>query len=101
MNNHNVTPNTLFTLFGASGDLSQRLILPALFNLFLDGLLPNRFRLLAVDRSDRPLGHGGLRRGPVGRRQEGRRWRNFIATRWRGIPAGGRRPTGNGETSRR
>jgi glucose-6-phosphate 1-dehydrogenase len=44
--------DTLFVLFGASGDLSWRLVVPALFNLFLDGRLPERFRLLAVDRGD-------------------------------------------------
>ena len=44
--------DTLFTLFGAGGDLSWRLVVPALFNLFLDGHLPVRFKLLAVDRSD-------------------------------------------------
>ena len=44
--------DTLFVLFGASGDLSWRLVVPALFNLFLDGHLPPRFQLLAVDRLD-------------------------------------------------
>lgn len=44
--------DTLFVLFGASGDLSWRLVVPALFNLYLDGHLPRRFQLLAVDRLD-------------------------------------------------
>jgi glucose-6-phosphate 1-dehydrogenase len=44
--------DTLFVLFGAGGDLSWRLIVPALFNLFLDGHLPKRFFLLGVDRAD-------------------------------------------------
>ena len=48
--------DTLFILFGASGDLSWRLVVPALFNLFLDGHLPHRFRLLAVDRLDSDAG---------------------------------------------
>jgi glucose-6-phosphate 1-dehydrogenase len=39
---------TVFVLFGAGGDLSCRLIIPALFNLFLDGQLPEGFRLLGV-----------------------------------------------------
>jgi glucose-6-phosphate 1-dehydrogenase len=43
---------TLFVLFGAGGDLSQRLIMPALFNLYLDGQLPQRFALYCIDRSD-------------------------------------------------
>lgn len=44
--------DTLFVLFGASGDLAWRMVVPALFNLFLDQHLPKRFQLLAVDRSD-------------------------------------------------
>ena len=44
--------DTLFVLFGAGGDLSQRLIVPALFNLYLDGRLPGRFLLLGVDRAE-------------------------------------------------
>jgi hypothetical protein len=42
--------NTIFVLFGAGGDLSLRLIMPALFNLHLDRRLPERFLLLGVDR---------------------------------------------------
>jgi glucose-6-phosphate 1-dehydrogenase len=45
-------PDTVFVLFGGGGDLSRRLIVPALFNLHLDGQLPARFRLLAVDRQE-------------------------------------------------
>lgn len=44
--------NILFVLFGAGGDLSCRLILPALFDLYLDGQLPGRFLLIGVDRQD-------------------------------------------------
>jgi glucose-6-phosphate 1-dehydrogenase len=44
--------DTLFVLFGAGGDLSWRLIVPALFDLHLDGHLPRRFFLLGVDRAD-------------------------------------------------
>ncbi len=44
--------DTLFVLFGAGGDLCWRLVVPALFNLFVDGHLPARFKLLAVDRTD-------------------------------------------------
>ncbi|MDO8988806.1 MAG: glucose-6-phosphate dehydrogenase [Sideroxyarcus sp.] len=47
-----VPGDTLFVLFGASGDLSWRQVVPALFNLFLDDRLPKRFRLLAVGRAD-------------------------------------------------
>src|SRR5262249_34523287 len=36
----------LLVLFGASGDLTKRLLVPALFNLACDGLLPERFALV-------------------------------------------------------
>ncbi|MGH7339735.1 MAG: glucose-6-phosphate dehydrogenase, partial [Candidatus Rokuibacteriota bacterium] len=38
----------LMVLFGASGDLTKRLLVPALYNLACDGLLPKRFALLGV-----------------------------------------------------
>ena len=41
-----------FVLFGVSGDLSWRMIVPALFNLHLDGRLPERFTLIGVDRRE-------------------------------------------------
>jgi len=40
-------------IFGASGDLTQRKLVPALYNLRLDGLLPESFRVVGVAR--RPL----------------------------------------------
>jgi glucose-6-phosphate 1-dehydrogenase len=44
--------DTQFILFGAGGDLSWRLIVPALFDLFMNGRLPKRFMLLGVGRAD-------------------------------------------------
>ncbi len=38
-------------IFGASGDLTRKKIMPALFNLFLDGLLPARFQITGLGRS--------------------------------------------------
>ncbi|MBV8839993.1 MAG: glucose-6-phosphate dehydrogenase [Alphaproteobacteria bacterium] len=38
-------------VFGASGDLTHRLLLPALYNLARGGLLPEAFRLVGVARS--------------------------------------------------
>jgi glucose-6-phosphate 1-dehydrogenase len=43
---------TLLVLFGGGGDLSSRLIVPALFNLHLDGQLPKNFLLLGIDRQE-------------------------------------------------
>jgi glucose-6-phosphate 1-dehydrogenase len=39
------------TIFGASGDLTRRKIIPALYNLFLDGWLPDRFAIIGVART--------------------------------------------------
>ena len=39
-------------IFGASGDLTRRKLLPALYNLSLDGLLPDKFSVAGFARSD-------------------------------------------------
>src|SRR3990170_7901166 len=39
-------------IFGASGDLTQRMLLPALYNLALDRRLPPRFVVVGFARSD-------------------------------------------------
>ncbi len=48
----------VMVLFGGVGDLSTRLVVPAVYNLFLDHRVPEPFRLLALDRS--PLDPDGL-----------------------------------------
>jgi glucose-6-phosphate 1-dehydrogenase len=45
-----VGPTTL-TIFGATGDLARRKLLPALYNLAHDGALPERFNLVGIARS--------------------------------------------------
>ena len=50
-----IRPTTL-TIFGATGDLSRRKLLPALYNLAHDGALPERFHLIGSSRSDMPHG---------------------------------------------
>jgi len=47
-----VHPTTL-VIFGATGDLAQRKLLPALYNLAHEGALPERFNLIGVSRSDK------------------------------------------------
>jgi glucose-6-phosphate 1-dehydrogenase len=39
----------VMVLFGAGGDLTKRLLMPALYNLACDGLLPQNFALIAAD----------------------------------------------------
>ena len=43
----------IMVIFGASGDLTRRKLLPALYNLLLDGLLPRPFAVVGAAR--RPL----------------------------------------------
>jgi glucose-6-phosphate 1-dehydrogenase len=46
-----VHPTTL-TIFGATGDLAHRKLLPALYNLAHEGALPERFHLVGLSRSE-------------------------------------------------
>ena len=60
-----VQPCTL-VIFGASGDLTRRKLLPALYNLLLDGLLPSNFAVLGMGRKSfsdeefRDFARGGI-----------------------------------------
>jgi glucose-6-phosphate 1-dehydrogenase len=47
-----VAPTTL-VIFGATGDLARRKLLPALYNLAHDGALPERFHLVGVARKEK------------------------------------------------
>jgi glucose-6-phosphate 1-dehydrogenase len=46
-----VHPTTL-VIFGGTGDLAHRKLLPAIYNLAHEGALPERFNLIAVSRSE-------------------------------------------------
>ena len=39
---------TIFLIFGGTGDLTKRKIIPALYNLFLDGWLPEKFAIIGT-----------------------------------------------------
>jgi glucose-6-phosphate 1-dehydrogenase len=42
----------LMVIFGASGDLTKRLLVPSLFSLYCDGLLPEAFAILGMAMDD-------------------------------------------------
>jgi glucose-6-phosphate 1-dehydrogenase len=42
---------TIFYIFGGSGDLTQRKLIPALYNLFIDGSLPEKFLIVGLGRT--------------------------------------------------
>jgi glucose-6-phosphate 1-dehydrogenase len=48
--NKNIQNAVLF-IFGGNGDLSQRKLMPALFNLYLDGLMPEHFHIVCFGRT--------------------------------------------------
>jgi len=45
------TEGLVFVIFGASGDLTRRMLVPALYSLFVQGLLPAKFAMLGVSRT--------------------------------------------------
>jgi glucose-6-phosphate 1-dehydrogenase len=47
-------PPTVFVLFGATGDLARRMVLPAFFELAQRGMLPEDWRLVGTGRRDVP-----------------------------------------------
>jgi glucose-6-phosphate 1-dehydrogenase len=47
-----ITDPCTMVLFGASGDLFKRMLLPALYSLRLKGILPNDFAIVGFSRSD-------------------------------------------------
>jgi glucose-6-phosphate 1-dehydrogenase len=47
-----IAPACSFVIFGAGGDLTARLLMPALYNLRLAGLLDDAFRIIGVDVRD-------------------------------------------------
>jgi len=63
---------TTFVIFGATGDLSKRKLIPALLDLYLKGLLPKIFRVVGFSRSS--FSHDAFRefmRGAIIRKAHG------------------------------
>ena len=45
-------PPTLIFIFGGSGDLNYRKLTPALYNLFLDNAMPEKFSIIGIARTE-------------------------------------------------
>ena len=45
------TENQILVIFGASGDLTKRKLLPALYDLYEQKMLPDSFAILGVSRT--------------------------------------------------
>ncbi len=46
------TDNQIIVIFGASGDLTARKLIPAIYNLYTGGYLPEKFAVLGASRSN-------------------------------------------------
>ena len=45
--------SAIMVIFGGTGDLTHRKLMPALYNMLLDGLLPEKFRVVSIGRRDK------------------------------------------------
>jgi glucose-6-phosphate 1-dehydrogenase len=52
MQNHKRPPASLLFIFGGSGDLNYRKLSPALYNLFIDNWMPEKFEIIGIGRSE-------------------------------------------------
>jgi len=48
----NKNENHIYVIFGASGDLTKRKLVPAIYSLYVQKLLPEKFALLGVSRTE-------------------------------------------------
>lgn len=51
MQDHKRPPASILFIFGGSGDLNYRKLTPALYNLFLDNWMPEKFAIVGLGRS--------------------------------------------------
>ncbi|TGE04946.1 glucose-6-phosphate dehydrogenase [Hymenobacter fodinae] len=51
MSSHKNIQPTVFVIFGGTGDLNARKLAPALYNLFIDGWLPEQFAIIGTGRT--------------------------------------------------
>ena len=54
LSKHRGSPPTVVVIFGASGDLTARKLIPAIYNLSYDNLLPADFHLVGYGRKAIP-----------------------------------------------
>src|SRR5687767_11450534 len=51
MNAGKITAPTVVVIFGGTGDLTKRKLIPAFYHLFLEGWLPEKFAVIGLGRS--------------------------------------------------
>ncbi|MDQ6757078.1 MAG: glucose-6-phosphate dehydrogenase, partial [Bacteroidota bacterium] len=81
LNKKLLSPTVIF-IFGGSGDLNYRKLTPALYNLFLDNSMPEKFSIVGIARTeyDETAYEEHLLDGIINfsrRKDEDRRWKEF------------------------
>lgn len=77
-------PPTSVVIFGAGGDLTWRKLLPALYNLYLDGFLPEQFAIVGMDGKHAELDDwrahmcDGVEQFSRRGKAEDAQWQNFV-----------------------
>ena len=77
-----IAPTLLF-IFGGSGDLNHRKLTPALYNLFIDGLMPEHFTIYGlgrtryVDKTYRDFLLKGIQEFSRRKGEKGSKWKDF------------------------
>ena len=73
-----LAPPCVMVIFGAAGDLTKRLVVPALYNLVGARRLPDEFRIVGVDLASKTTEEWrtGLNRDNAGIRRQRRRIRS-------------------------
>ena len=81
MDDNQKLPPVVIFIFGGSGDLNYRKLTPALYNLFIDGLMPDKFTIVGIARSDYPGDEykNHLQEGihKFSRRKDDSKWKDF------------------------
>ena len=52
----NPIENQILVIFGSNGDLAKRKLLPAVFQLYLDNLLPEKFAVVGAGSQEKDEG---------------------------------------------
>src|SRR3974377_947404 len=75
----------VMVIFGASGDLTKRKLIPAIFDLERQGMLPAGFTIVGVGRT--PMNHDAFREYLLGAMREFGQLRASESTMWRDFAA--------------
>jgi len=77
---------TVIVIFGGTGDLAKRKLIPAFYNLFLDGWMPEKFAIIGLGRTPlddetyRKRLHDGLAEFSRNGKPEKEKWEQFKQT---------------------